>query len=131
MKDFVDPADPVAVEEVLGAALATLGVDALLTQLAAIPDLRVQPSRPGRLLRAPTPAVVSYSERRLTLDPQAGSGTLGHVVGGVVLATDPVGRVAVPGALAALVVRSLASSGAADEVSVLLTALRDAVAASG
>lgn len=128
MSDFIDPADPAAVEAVLRDALGALGTDAVLTQLTSVPDLYVQPARGGSFFRAAEPAMVAYGDRRLLLGAQAV--TLEHLVGGVVLARDPVTRVALPGALAALVTRSVAGSGAADEVSVLLTALRDAVAIS-
>ena len=125
MTGFVDPADPAAVEAVLRQALTVLGADALVTQLAEVPELQVQPRRPGRLLRPASPGVVEYGDRRLVLTD--GGATLDHVVGGVVLARDPIGRAALPATLAALVCRSVTSSGAHDEVSVLLTALRDAV----
>jgi hypothetical protein len=128
VSDFVDPSDPAAVEAVLRDALATIGADAVAAQLAAVPDLQVTRGRPSGLFRAATPAEVAYGDRRLALDDRGA--TLAHVVGGIVLATDPVSRVALPGTLAALVVRAVAASGAHDEVSVLLTALRDAVAAS-
>ena len=59
MSDFVDPADPAAVEAVLRDALAVLGPDALLTQLADVPDLQVRPGRPGGLLRSATPGQVA------------------------------------------------------------------------
>jgi hypothetical protein len=127
VSDFVDPADPSAVEAVLVKALQTIGVDALLTQLAEVPDLEVRPARAGGLLRAAVPAAVGFGDRRLVLAHQA---LLEHAVGGVVLARDAVPGTAVAGTLAALVCRSVAASGAADDVSVLLTALRDAVALS-
>jgi hypothetical protein len=128
VNDFVDPTDPAAVEAVLAKALQTIGVAALLTSLAEVPQIEVRPGRPGGLLRAPVPAAVGFGDRRLVLaDKEA---TLEHSVGGVVLARDAVPRTAVAGTLAALVCRSVASSGAQDDVSVLLTALRDAVALS-
>jgi len=125
MTGFVDPADPAAVEAVLAKGLTALGVPALLDQLASVPDLDVQPARRGGIFRAPTPAAVGFGDRRLVIDDR--SAVLEHWVGGVVLARDPVARAALPGALAALVCRAVAAGGAADEVSVLLTALRDAV----
>lgn len=131
MTDFVDPGDPVAVEAVLRAALVAIGTEAVAQQLSAVPDLQVQPGRRGGLLRSPTPTSVRSADRRLLLDASTGAGSLEHIVGGIVLATDPVGRAALPGALAALVTRSVTSSGARDDVSVLLTALRDAVDAAG
>lgn len=128
MSDFVDATDPAAVEAVLAKALPAIGLDAVLLQLAAVPDLYVEPARPGGFFRPRAPGIVGYGDRRLLLDPTAA--TLEHLVGGVVLARDPVSRTALPGALAALVCRSVADSGATDDVSVLLTALRDAVAIS-
>ena len=125
MSDFVDPADPAAVEAVLAKGLEALGVASLLSQLAPIPDLDVQPAQRGGIFRAPAPAAVGFGDRRLVIDDR--SAVLEHWVGGVVLARDPVARAALPGTLAALVSRAVAASGAADEVSVLLTALRDAV----
>lgn len=128
MKDFVDATDPTAVEAVLAKALQTIGVDALLTQLAEVPDLEVQAARAGGLLRAAVPAAVAFGDRRLVLASR--EALLEHSVGGVVLSHDAVPRTAIAGTLAALVCRSVAASGTADDVSVLLTALRDAVALS-
>jgi hypothetical protein len=125
VSDFVDPTDPAAVEAVVATALRAIGVDALLVQLSNVPDLYVQPARPGGFFTAASPAMVASGDRRLLLEPRAG--TLEHLVGGVVLARDPVTPAALPGVLSALVCRAVAVSGANDDVSVLLTALRDAV----
>jgi hypothetical protein len=122
---FVDPTDAAAVEAVLRAALETVGVAGVIAQLSAVPDLVVVPGRSGGLFRSAAPSSIEYADQRLTLDDHRAS--LDHVVGGIVLASDPVSRVALPGVLAALVVRSLVTSGAHDDVAVLLTALRDAV----
>lgn len=125
MTGFVDPTDPASVEAVLRDAISVIGVPAVLAQLAAVPDLVVRPGRAAGLLRAATPSTVEYADQLLSVGDRGA--VLGHVVGGVTLASDPVSRVALPGVLAALVVRSLGTSGAADDVAVLLTALRDAV----
>ena len=128
MSDFVDPTDPAAVEAVLAKALTAIGPEALLTQLSGVPDLEVRPARSGGLLRPPVPGTVGYGDRRLVLGSK--SAVLEHQVGGVVLARDAVPRTSVAGTLAALVCRAVSESGAADDVSVLLTALRDAIAVS-
>ena len=127
MSDFVDPGDPAAVEAVLAAALPRLGLGGVLTQLSGVPDLDVQAGRRSGFFRPPVPATVGHGDLRLVLDER--SVTLEHLVAGVVLSRDPVGRAALPGTLAALVCRAVTDSGATDDVSVLLTALRDAVAA--
>jgi hypothetical protein len=127
VSDFVDPADPRAVEDVLAKALPAIGIDGVLAQLDAVVDLEVVPPRAGGLFASRRPGAVSYGDRRLVLDDRP---VLEHIVGGVVVARDAVTRGALPGMLAALVCRSVAESGAADQVSVLLTALRDATAIS-
>ena len=125
MTDFVDATDPADVEAVLAKALASLGEAGVLEQLAAVPDLYVEQPRRGGFFRRPMPALVAYGDRRLVVANQGA--VLEHLVGGVVLARDPITRVALPGTLASLVCRAVAGSGARDDVSVLLTALRDAV----
>jgi hypothetical protein len=127
---FVDASDAAQVEAVLAAAVTALGPAGALASLAGLPELEVVPARPGGLFRAPTPATVEYGDKRLSVDAK-GRVTLHHVVGGIVLSQDSVSRTALPATLAALVVRSVEASGATDEVSVLLTSLRDAVAAAG
>lgn len=128
MTSFVDPRDPQAVEAVLRAALPVVGVAGVLQQLTAVPGLTVRLPERGRLLRGAVPGVAAYGDRALRLE-ESGRGQLEHVVGGVVLARDDVPPVRLAGVLAALVTRSLDDSGADDDVSVLLTSLRDAVAA--
>ena len=130
MSGFVDATDRAQVEAVLAAAVTALGPAGALASLAGIPELEVVQARPGGLFRKPTPATVEYGDQRLSVDAR-GRASLHHVVGGIVLAQDSVARTALPATLAALVVRSVEASGATDEVSVLLTALRDAVAAAG
>jgi hypothetical protein len=130
VNSFVDATDPAQVEAVLAAAVTALGPAGALASLAGIPELEVVPARPGGLFRAPTPATVEYGDQRLSVDAR-GRATLHHVVGGIVLSQDAVSRSALAGALAGLAVRAVADSGANEEVSVLLTALRDAVAAAG
>lgn len=130
MTDFVDATDPAAVEQVLQLALPGIGLPGVLEQLASVPGIPLQPWRRGGLFRQPTAAVLRVGDRALSIQPHGGA-RLEHIVGGVVLAGDEISPRALPGVLAAMVVRSLEGSGAHDELSVLLTAIRDAVSASG
>ncbi len=127
MSDLLDPTDPAAVEAVLTRAVQVLGRPGTLDQLALVPGLSVRPARPGGLFRAAQPAVVAAGDRALRW-PADGPPELDHVVGAVVLASDPVAPRALPGILAALVVRAVTAAGTADEACVALTALRDALA---
>jgi hypothetical protein len=127
---FVDAGDQAAVAAVLEAALPALGLSGVLQQLARVPGLVVRPPQPGRLLRSAVPGVVAYGDQTARVEA-SGRVRLEHVVAGVVLSRDDVPPVRVAGTLAGLVTRSVADTGAGDEVSVLLTALRDAVAAGG
>lgn len=124
MSGFVDPRDPVAVEQVIAAALTALGPAAALAQLSAL--LPVRSGRPGRLFRQEQPMTIQVGEEALSL-PSRGKPTLQHVVGGVVLSRDEVVPRALPGVLASFVVRALEESGSHDDAAVLLTSLRDAV----
>jgi hypothetical protein len=123
---FVDAADPQAVEAVLRDALALLGADRVLETLATV--VPVRRGRAGGLFRDPEPDQVAVGDRLLRVD-DLGRASLQHVVGGIVLATDPVMPAALPGVLASLVTRSVADQGSQDAASVVLTALRDAVSA--
>jgi hypothetical protein len=123
---FVDATDPADVEGVLRDALGLLGADRLLDALTSV--LPVRRGRSGGLFRAAEPDQVMVGDRVLSIDRHQRA-SLQHVVGGVVLATDPVQPAALPGVLAALVTRSVTQQGSADAASVLLTSLRDAVAA--
>lgn len=125
MKDFVDAADPIAVEAVLRQALAVIGLPGVLVQLESVPGLQVETGRPRGIVRAAVPASVSYGDRVLRVSDR--SAELVHVVGGIALAADNVLPSALPGVLAALVARAVDGHAAGDAVSVLLTALRDAV----
>lgn len=123
---FVDATDPTAVEAVLRDALALLGPDRVLETLASVVPVRL--GRDGGLFRSAEPDQVAVGDRVLWID-QHQRASLQHVVGGVVLATDPVLPAALPGVLAALVSRAVAQQGSSDAASVLLTSLRDAVSA--
>ena len=125
---FVDPTDPAAVEQVLRAALAGIGRTALLTQLSTV--LPVRPGRPAGFLKPAQPTVVEVGQESLSL-PDRGPGLLRHVVGGILLSTDPVAEHRVPGALATLLVRYVQEGRGPDDAAILLTALRDAAAAGG
>jgi hypothetical protein len=126
MTDFVDAADPHAVETVLRDALALLGADRVLETLASV--VPVRRGREAGLFRGAEPDQVVVGDRVLHVD-DAGRASLQHVVGGIVLATDPVMPAALPGVLASLVSRCVAALGSQDAASVVLTSLRDAVSA--
>ncbi len=128
MNDFVDARDPASVEAVLRQAIPVVGLAGVLTQLDGVPGLRVDPGRPRGRFRAAEPASAAYGDR--TLQVTASAAELVHVVGGIRLAAEPLEPAAVPGVLAALVTRAVAGQASADEASVLLTALRDAVSIS-
>lgn len=128
MSDLLDPTDPSAVEAVLTHAVQVLGRPGTLDQLARVPGLSVRPARAGGLFRAAEPAVVATGDRALRW-PADGSPVLDHVVGAVVLASAAIAPSALPGVLAALVVRAVTAAGTTDEACVALTSLRDALAA--
>ena len=126
MSDFVDPTDHLTVEQVLVGCLSALGPAAVLAQLSAVLPVRL--GHAGGLFRAAVPTVVGEGEELLSI-PSEGRPRLQHIVGGVVLSSDDVPPRELPGTLAALLMRALARSGQYDDAAVLLTALRDAVAA--
>lgn len=126
MSDLLDPTDPAAVEAVLTRALLTLGRPGTLDQLALVPGLLVRPARAGGLFRRAEPAVVAAGDRALRW-PADGPAVLDHVVGAVVLASDAIAPRALPGVLAALVVRAVSAAGTTDDACVALTSLRDAL----
>ena len=126
MRGFVDPTDPVEVEEVLASAVPGFGLQGVLDQLAAVPGLPIRPGRPGGLLRRPEPATIDVDDRRLSITDE-GRATLQHIVGGVVLATDRVAPRDLPGMLAAMLTRAVAQLTSADQLSVILTSMRDAL----
>ena len=126
MSGFVDATDPAAVEQVLTGAVEALGLPGLLEQLADVPGLRFTAARAGGLLRAATPAVLEVGDQVIAVRAD-GSGELRHVVGGVVLSHDPISRHQLAGALAPLLVRAVSDSGGQDQLSVQLTAMRDAI----
>lgn len=125
---FVDPTDPAAVEQVLRAGLASIGLAGLLDQLSTV--LPVRPGRPAGRLRAARPSVVEVGQESLSLSAQ-GPGQLRHVVGGIVLSTEQIAVHLLPAALATLLVRYVGEGRGTDAAAVLLTALRDAAAAGG
>lgn len=128
MTEFVDVQDRRAVETVLRNALSGVGVDGLLTALAQLPGLIVHAGRPRSLLRAAEPPAVVQGDQRVDI-LSATRAVVRHVVGGVVLSTDELVGPAVPGALTDLLLRAVQLYDSADSASVVLTSLRDALAA--
>lgn len=128
MTDFVDVEDRTVVEAVLRSALSGVGVDGLLTALADLPGLVVHAGRPRSLLRAAEPAGVTQGDQRVDIWPD-GHAVGRHVVGGVVLSTDDIVGPALPALLTELLLRAVQVYDCAESASVLLTSLRDALAA--
>lgn len=126
MTGFVDPRNSSEIEQVIRDAFTVLGPVAVLSQLAAVLPVRV--GRPGGLFRQELPTTIQVGDEALAI-PSKGRPTLQHIVGGVVLSRDEVAPRELPGVLAAFVVRALDEAGGHDDASVLLTSLRDAVAA--
>jgi len=120
---FVDPADGPEVASVLRAVLGTLGTSGLGDLLGRFPGSRTEPARPGGIFRRGTPASVWLGpEHQLVLsDPVVHV----HVVGGVVLARDPLPAGRAPDAVARLLVAAVADRASQSEAAVVLTAARE------
>ncbi|NYD40242.1 hypothetical protein [Nocardioides panaciterrulae] len=120
---YVDPTDEQQVTAVLASVLRALGVPGLGDLIGRIPGSRVEAARPGGLFRAAVPASVWLdAEHQLVLTDPA---VLAHVVGGVVLARDPLPPGRLPGALAPLLVTTVLDQGSQPEAAVVLTAARE------
>lgn len=120
----VDPAAADEVAAVLGAVQTTMGAEGLADLLARLPGVVREAGRAKTMFRAATPD-------RIWLGPEdaiALAAPLVHeqVVGGVVLHRAALPAGTAPGALAGLVTRLTASTGATDAVSIALTAAREA-----
>lgn len=128
MTGFVDPTDRAEVERVLSRAVSVIGLVGVVEQLAGAGGLDVRRGRPGGFLRQELPTVLTVDDQSLAVASN-GSARLQHTVADVVLSHDRVAPARVPAVLADLLARSVASSGAHDQLAVSLTALRDAVEA--
>jgi hypothetical protein len=121
---FVDPLNQDQVAAVLAAVRASLGQPGLLDLLMRLPGLTVDPGRAGKLLRgAVAPSVSAGDDIVRFATPVIRE----HVVGGVVLSRTPVSVTGLSTVLAAMVSESVRRDGAREDVSVVLTAARDAV----
>ncbi|MDX6302909.1 MAG: hypothetical protein QOF53_4123 [Nocardioidaceae bacterium] len=120
---FVDPSDEQQVAAVLDAVLRTLGVLGVRDLLARMPGSRSEASRPGGMFRRAEPASVWVGpEHQIVLsDPVVHA----HVVGGVILARDPLPGGRLPQALARLLVAAIADQASQSEAAVVLTAARE------
>lgn len=121
---LVDPLDPAEVAPVLAAALAAMGVGGVVDLLVRLPGVHLEEARPKRLFSPAVPGLVHLGEEhRLSLgDPVLHE----HVVGGVVLARDPLPGGDLPGVLARLVAELVRREAAVEEAAVALSAVRDA-----
>ncbi|MCW2780620.1 MAG: hypothetical protein JWR35_1069 [Marmoricola sp.] len=124
---YVDPLDAAQVIPVLESALSMVGIDGLVELLARIPGTRRDPGRPGGFLKTPVrPSIWLGAEHNLTLTEPVQHQ---HVVGGVILSRDPVGRGALAPLVAQLIGPVLRESGGEREASIALTAAREAFGA--
>ncbi|PZS13912.1 MAG: hypothetical protein DLM57_15565 [Pseudonocardiales bacterium] len=121
---FVDPLVPEQVAAVLAAVREHLGLTGLLDLLTRVPGLTVDPGRSGGLLRAATAPWVSGGDDVVRFAKPV---VRERVVGGVVLSRTPVPTATLPATLATLVRETVRRDGAREDVSVALTAARDAV----
>ena len=121
---FVDPSSAQQVAAVLDSVLQTLGIPGLGDLLGRIPGTRVEASRPGGMFKRAVPATVWLSPQHQLLlsDPVVHV----HVVGGVVLARDPLPAGRLPDTLARLLVAAIADQASQSEAAVVLTAAREA-----
>jgi hypothetical protein len=122
---FVDPLDRDQVSAVLAAVRASLDQGGLLDLLARLPGLTVDPGRPGKLLRAAVAPSITGGDDVVRLATPV---IREHVVGGVVLSRTPVPASGLATVLAGMVCRAVRRDGTREDVSVALTAARDAVA---
>jgi len=120
---FVDPSDEQQVAAVLAIVLRTLGIAGLGDLLGRMPGSRSEAERPGGMFRHAAPASVWLSPQHQILlgDPVVHA----HVVGGVVLARDPLPAGRLPDAVARLLVAATADQGSQSEAAVVLTAARE------
>jgi hypothetical protein len=120
---FVDPSDEHEVADVLRIVVQTLGIPGLGDLLGRIPGSRSEESRPGGTFRRAVPASVWLSpQHQLVLsDPVVHV----HVVGGVVLARDPLPAGRLPVAVARLLVAAIADAGGQSEAALALAAARE------
>ena len=120
---LVDPSDEQQVAAVLGSVLRVLGIPGLGDLLGRMPGSRAEASRPGGMFRRAVPACVWLSPQHqiLLTDPVVHV----HVVGGVVLARDPLPAGRLPEAVSRLLVAAIADQGSQSEAAVALTAARE------
>lgn len=120
---YVDPSNQQEVAAVLGSVVRTLGIAGLGDLLSRVPGSRVEaPQRGGMFKRASPPSVWLSSEHQFQLsDPIVHV----HVVGGVVLAREPLPPGRLPETVARLLVTAVTDQGGRDEAAVVLTAARE------
>jgi hypothetical protein len=120
---YVDPSDPDQVAAVLGAVLRVLGMQGLGDLLGRIPGSRVEPTRPGGVFKRAVPASVwlTAQHQLLLSDPLVHV----HVVGGIVLARDPLPAGVLPDTVARLLVAAVSEQGSHAEAALVLTAARE------
>ncbi len=125
---FVDPTDPVELAAILRETVDRLGMAGVVNLLAQVSGVRIEPGRPAGLLRRAEPARLHAGEARLIL---AAPVVREHVVGEIVLSRQPLPAGDVPYVLAGLVSAAVAAAGTSSQASVVITAFRDALTASG
>jgi hypothetical protein len=120
---LVDPSDEHEVAAVLGSVVRVLGIPGLGDLLGRMPGSRVEASRPGGMFKRAVPACVWLSPQHqiLLTDPVVHV----HVVGGVVLARDPLPAGRLPEAVSRLLVAAILDQGGQSEAALVLTAARE------
>lgn len=120
---LVDPSDEHQVAAVLSTVLRVLGIPGIGDLLGRMPGSRAEASRPGGMFRRAVPACVWLSPQHQILlsDPVVHV----HVVGGVVLARDPLPAGRLSEAVSRLLVAAIADQGSESEAAVVLTAARE------
>ncbi|MGH3492651.1 MAG: hypothetical protein ACRDQ1_05360 [Sciscionella sp.] len=120
---YVDPVNQQEVAAVLGSVLRTIGVPGLGDLLGRVPGSRVEAPRAGGMFRRAMPPSVWLSpEHQLQLGEPV---VHAHVVGGVVLAREPLPPGRLPEAVARLLVAAITDQGSHAEAAVVLTAARE------
>ncbi|MGH3444538.1 MAG: hypothetical protein ACRDPB_04110 [Nocardioidaceae bacterium] len=120
---YVDPSNQQEVAAVLDSVLRTLGIAGIGDLLSRVPGSRVEAARRGGMFKRATPPSVWLSpEHQFELSEPI---VHVHVVGGVVLAREPLPPGRLPETVARLLATAVTDQGSGTEAAVVLTAARE------